>query len=340
MDCEIHEARRRDENLKIADLTSLIYHNYAIAHILLAPIRSLYHFYKFHLIPDKRLLKGQFGQVFGRELDLENPKTLNEKIQWLKLNIRSPLHTQCADKYAVRDYVSETVGDEYLVPLLYETEEPANLRPERLPKPPFIIKTTHDSSGGQIVRNKEQVNWCSMRKSFSRLLRKNYYYQGKEWPYKHIRPRLIVEKLLLGERGELPFDYKIHCFHGNPQVIQVDIDRFTDHKRNFYSTNWQLQPFTWCAWRDGKPLWPKGREVPRPTGLQEMLKVARRLSAPFLYARIDLYEVQGRVYFGEVTFYPGGGFEVFKSYKWDRKFGDMLVLPKGTDKKKRWENVG
>ena len=150
---------------------------------------------------------------------------------------------QCADKYAVREYVAERIGDEYLVPLLYHTDSPADITPENLPDAPFIVKTTHGSSGGIMVRDKSAIDWKALRESLRELLRTNYYL-SKEWPYKNIESRIVVEKLLLDRNGNIPFDYKIHCFHGQSRIIQVDLDRFIDHKRNLYDTEWRLQPFT------------------------------------------------------------------------------------------------
>jgi hypothetical protein len=280
------------------------------------------------MIPEKRFIQKRFKKVFGRYADLDSPHTFNEKLQWLKLNDRTPLHTLCADKYAVRQYVAEKIGTEYLVPLLYHTENPADIRPENLPDAPFVIKTTHGSGGVMLVRDKAAINWKALRRDLRELLRANYYYESKEWPYKNIQPRIVVEKMLCTEDGNIPFDYKINCFHGKPIIIQVDLDRFTNHKRNLYDTQWRLQPFTWCKWQDGKPLWPNGRDIPAPSQLEQMLWIARTLSSEFLYARVDLYDMMGQLFFGEITFNHGSGRERFTPPEWDTKLGDMLILPK------------
>ena len=302
------------------------YYGSVVGRFLLGLGRRIYHVYRFRMMSDESFIKWRFKQVFGRVPDLRNPKTLNEKIQWLKLHDRSPLHTQCADKYAVREYVAKTIGDEYLVPLLYHTVDPGDITPENLPDAPFIVKTTHGSSGGTIVRVKSEIDWELLRKELRQLLRVNYYHASKEWQYKDIKPRIVVEKLLLDQDENIPFDYKIHCFHGQPKIVQVDLDRFTDHKRNLYDTEWRLQPFTWCSWEASKPLWPNGRGVPMPSQLEQMLHIAAKLSSEFLYVRIDLYDLDGQIFFGEITFHHGSGTEVFTPAEWDRKLGDMLIL--------------
>ena len=304
-----------------------LYYGSNCGHLVLGFPRKLYHMYRFRLVPEEPFIKQHFKRIFGHVPNLRDPKTLNEKIQWLKLHDRTPLQTQCADKYAVRRYVTEKIGAEYLVPLFYSTEDPSDIVPENLPNTPFIVKATHGSSGGAMVKDKSEIDWKTLRKSLRKLLCQNYYYESKEWPYKNIKPRIVVEELLSDENGNIPFDYKIHCFNGQPRIIHVDLDRFTGHKRNLYDTQWNLLPFTWCEWGDGKPLWPNGRDVRRPVQLEQMLEIAQALSSEFLYARIDLYEISGRLYFGEITFHHGSGTEIFTPSEWDRKLGDMLKLP-------------
>lgn len=304
-----------------------LYHGSKVGRVALALPRAVYHIYRFRWMGEESFVRWRFKQVFGREPDLENPRGLNEKIQWLKLYDRSHLHTQCADKRSVRDFVAASVGEDALIPILFETADPADLTPSALPDTPFIIKTTHGSSGGVIVRDKSDVDWPSLRRELRKQLRTNYYYVTKEWPYKNIEPRVIVEKLLQREDGTVPFDYKFHCFHGEPQLVQVDLDRFTNHRRNFYSPQWTPLPLTWSDWADGQPLWPAGDHVPRPSRLRDMLEIAAKLSKPFAYARIDLYEVDGRPYFGEMTFHHGSGTEIITPTEWDIRLGDLLRLP-------------
>jgi len=308
-------------------LLKRLYFGSRLGKVLLYVPRKLYHVFLFHVVSDKKFINLQYRRAFGELPDLRHPKTMNEKIQWLKLYDRTPLHTQCVDKYAVRDYIAEKVGEKYLIPLLFSTEDPADITPERLPDAPFVIKTTHGSANNTFVTDKSLIDWGSLRKGLRQTMRQNYYPLGREWPYKNAKPRIVVERMLQNEDGTIPFDYKIHCFHGSPKVIQVDIDRFGDHRRNLYDTQWQLQPFTWAAWRDGKCLEPNGRHISMPCGLKEMLETAAKLSSPFLYARVDLYEVRARVYFGEITFHHGSGTQLICPSEWDRKVGDWLTLP-------------
>jgi len=279
------------------------------------------------MIPEKKFIGWHYKNIHGYYPDLVSPQVLNEKIQWLKLYDRTPLHTQCADKYAVRSYVEKKIGGEYLVPLLYHTNNPSDLVPENMPDAPFIVKTTHANFGGTIVRDKSAVDWTSIRKKIHEQINVNLYYSSKEWQYKNIAPMIIVERLLIDQYGNIPLDYKIHCFHGHPYAIQVDIDRFTEHRRNFYDIKWQLQPFNWGPLRNGVHIWPNGREIQKPRQLQKLLDIAEQLSAHFLYARVDLYLVGDRVFFGEITFHHGGGNEIFIPIEWDKKFGHQLSLP-------------
>jgi len=276
------------------------------------------------LIPEKVYLKRKFNRRLGYGLDLDNPKTMNEKIQWLKINNRSPLHTLCADKYAVRRYVKEKVGKEYLVPLVYHTENPTDIIPENLPDFPFIIKTNHDCGGNIIVRNKADTDWKNVQKLLSNKIKRNCYDISKEWSYKNIKPCIIAEKLLLDENENIPWDYKLHCFDGKVRIISVTIDRFGNQRRNFYNENWEFQPFVWGC----PPSREKVPNLPAPKKLKEMIYIAEKLASDLLYVRVDLYDVINKIFFGEMTFYPGSGFVIFSPFEWDTKTGAMLELPR------------
>jgi hypothetical protein len=312
-----------------------LYRGSAVGRFVLGLPRWLYQAwfrFRFYVRSDESAIKWKFEQVMGYVPDLQNPKTLNEKMQWLKLHDRTPLHTQCADKYAVRPYVADKIGAEYLVPLLFHTTDIADLVPENLPDAPFIVKTTHASSGGTIVRDKATADWEALRDTLREQLRADYYFTSKEWQYKNIEPAIVVEALLQDRAGDIPFDYKIHAFNGEPSIIQVDLDRFTNHRRNLYDLEWRLQPFTWCDWEDGKPLWPNGRDVPAPAQLQLMLDLTKTLSSDFLYTRVDLYVLNDdQIFFGEITFHHGSGREIFTPAEWDRSLGDRLRLPHEED---------
>ncbi len=298
--------------------------------LFLRPLAFLYRTWIHRVLPEKVFVKSRFKRLFGYSLDLKNPKTFNEKIQWLKLYDRTPLHTLCADKIAARSYISDKVGEEHLVPLLMTTPKVTDLTYEHLPQNPFIIKTNHDSGSYKIIKNKNEVtDWEAIQTFFARRLQKNYYYEAKEWQYKNIPPQLLVETLLQNHKGKIPADYKMHCFGGKPEYIQVVSGRENDQQFiNFYDTNWNKMPFTWIpASNKDKTYPPCVAEVAKPTCIEKMLRFAAILSEPFVYLRVDFYVIEDHFYIGELTFHPNGGFERIVPEEWDRKLGDMIQLP-------------
>lgn len=301
------------------DMLRNFYHNSSLGHFLIYPAKKIYDVYKYYYMGDEAFIKKSFESNFNYKMDFKNPKTINEKIQWLKLNGRTPLHTICADKYAVRDYIKEKIGEEFLIPLAFHTENPGDIIPQNLPDYPFIIKTNHDNSGHFIIEDKSGVDWEKIQEQLRIKLKRNYYYPGREWSYKNIKPCIIVEKLIK-EKGVLPSDYKIHCFNGRVGCVQVDVGRKTErHRRSFYDPDWNHLDFAW--------MYQKGDAVEQPQLFSKMKSIAEFIARDFLYVRVDLYHVNNRIYFGELTFYPGGGFEKFIPPEWDRKLGDMLQLP-------------
>lgn len=297
-------------------LIKKIYLNTQIGKTLINPLLKL----RTAVVPERLRLKSRFKRTLGYPLNLKNPKTFNEKINWLKLNERTPLHTICSDKYAVRDHIEKTIGSKYLIPLLYKTEDYTKIIPENLPSAPFIIKTNHDSSGGTIVFNKNEINWDLVQSNLKNRMKTNYSIFGKgEWQYKNIKPIVIVEGLLIDEDGHIPSDYKLHCFNGTLQFIQVDMDRHTNHTRNLYDINWDFIP---CKW-----LYQNGKTIEKPIKYEEMKAIAEKLAGDFTYARVDLYLVKERVYFGEITFHSDSGNGKFIPELWDQKFGEALTLP-------------
>ncbi|WP_225036344.1 ATP-grasp fold amidoligase family protein [Winogradskyella sp. SM1960] len=264
----------------------------------------------------------------GYKLDLDNPITLNEKINWLKLYDRKDLHTTVADKFKVRDYIKSKIGEQYLVPLLFQSDNPKELLPENLPDIPFIIKANHDSSGGQIVKNKADINWKKIQQQFKKRLKENYFYSSREWQYKNIKPTIIAEKLLTDKNEKIPFDYKIHCFNGKVRMIQVDIDRNSDsHYRNWYNAKWEREPYKWSSSKgNGKYTDPSDYEIDRPDTLDNMIQLSEKLSEDFIYVRVDWYDVDGKLYFGELTFHHDGGTSPILPKEWDENLGKQLLL--------------
>ncbi|MCA0931047.1 glycosyl transferase [Lutimonas saemankumensis] len=264
----------------------------------------------------------------GKYPNLKNPQLFTEKIQWLKLNDRSDFHTICADKYAVRKYISEEIGEKYLVPLLFSTKNVKDLHPKRLPDYPFIIKTNHDSQGNQIVMSKTKLDFPELRSRFEKKLKTRYYNVDKEWQYKNIKPRILIEKLLLDKNNNIPNDYKFLCFNGRVLLIQVDTERDQkDQLRFFYDKDWNKLDI------DGEILnilTKKGHssdsEVEEPFNLKKMIKYSEKIARNFDFVRVDWYEVDKILYFGEITFHPAGGFNGFVSAEWDKKYGNLLNL--------------
>jgi len=305
-----------------------LYYNTIVGHILISPAKWLYDIYRFHIIlyiyrflPDKIVIKRTFKKILGYNLNLNNPKRFTEKIQWLKLNDRKPLHTLCADKYAVREYIKEKIGQQYLIPLVYHTYNPADIIHKNLPNYPCIIKTNHNSGGGVIIKDKSNVDWKSLQKHFTKLLKINYYHTtAKGWVYKNIKPKIIVEKLLKDESGnDLLNDYKIHCFNEKPLYIQTIFDRANQVKEDWYDINWNHQDAYYYS--------PIKKDIQKPKMLRKMLELAEIISKDFIYIRVDLYLVYNKIYFGELTFHPHTGYMRFVPESFDKILGDRLKLP-------------
>lgn len=283
-----------------------------------------------YLISDKVFIKWRYRLERGKKLNLKDPKTLNEKINWLKLYDRTPLHTQCADKFAVREYVKGKIGEEYLVPLYYHTEDPKNIHEGNVTKVPCIIKANHDSGGGIFITDLQTVDWPLVQKQLKNRLKKNYYLGSREWQYKNIKPRILVEQLLQDSRGNIPLDYKLHCFNTKVHMVQVDIGRGTDkHFRNWYSTSWVREPYAWSSPKGGgKFTDPSDDDVERPATLDKMISLSEILAEPFDYVRVDWYDVDGKLYFGEITFHHDGGMQQIKPEKYDLILGSKVKLSK------------
>lgn len=281
----------------------------------------------FKFMSDAFFTKYCFYKHHGYMLNLKRVSTLNEKIQWLKLNNRKELDTIVADKLAVREYVSSLVGDKYLIPLLKIISDVEELKfRDTYPNGNFVIKANHNSGGTCIVKGEgfDEIHLYDASKAW---LSENYYRKSKEWQYKNIKPSIFIEQLLIDDSGKIPMDYKLHCFNGRVEYIVVDIDRETNHKRNIYNRKWDIQPFTWSA-RDthGDTLWGNGRDIEKPFELDEMIYVAERLAAEYPYLRVDLYVCESQVYFGELTLHHGSGFENILPFEWDIKLGELLKL--------------
>jgi hypothetical protein len=273
-------------------------------------------------IPKRFYLKIRFYLSFWKCLNLKNPQTLNEKIQWLKLYGYKPIHTTITDKYLARDYVAEKVGANYLVPVIGVYDRFDEIKFEELPDK-YILKMNHGSGQNIIIRGVDDYDKKFIKNKCNLWLKQNYYHSTKEPQYKDITPKILIEKLLTDEGGVLPLDYKLHCINGKVEFIQVDIDRFENHKRNFYSKDWTLLPFVWCPSNSG---WINGRPIERPINLNDMIRVAEILAIDFPYLRVDLYNLRGEILFGELTLHHGSGWEKFEPAGYDLIYGSKVSL--------------
>ena len=278
-------------------------------------------------IPEKdyeRRLTDYYGLRTLRKIDIKKPVTFNEKIQWLKLyDPMNGLKTELADKYAVRKWIENKIGEEYLIPLLGVWDTIADIDINGLPDK-FVLKTNHGSGTTVAVTNKQETDWLEIEKKYDKWLATNYAFVSFEPHYKDIEPKIIAEEYIEQSDGNL-YDYKIHCFNGKPLYILVIGDRdlkcHTGHGA-FYDTEWNLQPFT----SNSYPLFERG--VSKPQKLKEMLRLAEILSKEFSYVRVDLYELDdGSIKFGEMTFTPSSGMYDWNPPEMDEKWGELLKLP-------------
>jgi hypothetical protein len=251
-------------------------------------------------------------------LNLRNPTTFNEKIIWLKLNRRYLNAHILADKVLVKDIVRDTIGGKYVIPTIAVFDDISQVDLNKLPSA-FVLKANHGSTWNIICEDKGKFDFENARNRLKSWLNTNYYDIGKEYQYGNIVPKVICEIYLENSKAKPLLDYKVFCFSGKPKFIQVDLDRFANHRRNFYDVNWNLMPFT--------TLYPMGDgALPKPECLDEMLFIAERLSSGITFARIDLYYYNGSIYFGEITLHHGGGFEPFFPREYDRILGEHIDL--------------
>ncbi len=273
-------------------------------------------------IPDDLYVKHLYKAYFGKEPDLENPQTFNEKLQWLKLYDRRPEYTIMVDKYAAKKWVADRIGEEYIIPTIGVWNHFDEIDFDKLPDQ-FVLKCTHDSGGIVIVKDRSKFDRRSAKRKIERCLRRNYFYIGREWPYKNVPPRIIAEPYLTDESGEELKDYKIFNFDGQPKMIQVDYGRFTEHKRNLYTTDWKYIEAVIKFPTDSS------HQIPRPQSLEKMLELAHKLSDGYPHVRTDFYNIDGRILFGELTLCHGAGTEKFDPPEFALTVGKWLQLPSG-----------
>lgn len=273
-------------------------------------------------IPDKPMLKLQYRIKCGRKLDLKDPKRYSEKLQWYKLYYRDPVMQRCADKYLVREYV-ESKGLGHILNELYAVyESPEDIRIEDLPER-FVLKLSNGSSTNLMVTDKNSLDMDAVRKMFHDFYAESGTSAGREWVYQSDRKPVIVAERYLEDPSQKDgslCDYKILCFSGKPCYVVCDVDRFTDHRRNIYDPEWNdLRVSSDCPCTDVP--------IPCPSRLEEMVDIARILSADFPAVRVDLYEIDGQIYFGEMTFFPWSGYVLYDPDSFDYQLGACFELP-------------
>lgn len=274
------------------------------------------------ILADKTYLKIYFKCKMGYKLNLKNPQTFNEKLQWLKLYDRNPEYTKMVDKYEVREYIKEKIGEEYLIPLIGVYDKFDDIDFDELPNQ-FVIKCNHDSGGLVICKDKGKLNIEETRKKINKSLKRNYYYSGREWPYKNVKPRIIIEKYMEDSNKSDLIDYKLFCFNGIPKIVLVCSERFSSSNmcETWFDMNWKLIDMTESGHRVDST-------ISKPKQLKKMVELSKKLSKNIPFIRVDWYEIGDKLYFGELTFYPASGFEKFELKEWNKKIGDMLSIDK------------
>lgn len=274
------------------------------------------------LFSDKRFLKMKFRLEMGQKLDLDDPKTFNEKLQWLKLYNRKSEYTTMVDKYAVKDYVANIIGKEHIIPTLGVWNSVDEIDWNALPNQ-FVLKTTHGGGGGGVVicKDKSSFDKAKARKILQKSLDGDIYWNYREWPYKDVPKRIIAEEFMTNNGKDLE-DYKIHCFNGEPKFILVCRNRYGAGPMvdDFYTPEWELMDVR----RPGHPKSEKASKAPEQ--LKQMLELSRILSKDIPFLRTDFYIIQGKIYFGELTFFPASGMSKFAPEEWDYTFGNYLKL--------------
>lgn len=275
------------------------------------------------LLSDEQYLKLLFKSNLGYTLNLDNPQTFNEKLNWIKIHDRNPVYTTMVDKYEAKKYVAEIIGDEYIIPTLGVWDRFEDIDFDALPDQ-FVLKCTHDSGGLVIVKDKSKLDKEAARKKINRSLKTNYYLLGREWPYKDVKPRIIAEKYMT-DSGKGLRDYKFFSFDGEPKFMYISegMDNHQTAKVSFFSLDGQLLPFHRLDYA------PFKENVGLPDGYSQMLETCRVLTKKIgsAFVRMDLYCIEGKTYFSEITFSPCGGFVPFEPTEWDTKLGEMIRLP-------------
>ena len=277
----------------------------------------------FKFLNDTSYLKLQFYLKMGEKLNLKNPQTYNEKIQWLKINDRKKIYTKMVDKYEVKKYVANIIGENYIIPTLGIYNNFNEINFDELPNQ-FVIKCTHDSGGLIICRDKTKLDINEVSKKINYYLNRNYYYLGREWPYKEVKPRIIIEEYMEDKNSKNLKDFKFYCFNGEPKYLYVSegLENHKTARMEFFDMNFNSAPFSREDYKvfENKPQ--------KPINFEKMKKLSKILSSGIPFLRVDFYEINGKIYFGELTFSPCSGFMKVSPKIYDKILGEMIILPK------------
>lgn len=277
-------------------------------------------FHSSHYFPDKVYLDLLYYFYFGHRINWKNPMTFNEKLQWLKLYDRKPEYTMMVDKVMVKDYVSQLIGSEYVIPTLGVWNNPDDITFETLPSQ-FVIKCNHNSGGLIICKDKSTLNQKNAKKKLRKSLKENFFYVGREWPYKNIQKKVFVEKFMSDDSSNELNDYKFYCFGGKPELVMFSTGRYQGKLCfDYYDMHWNKLNLEW-----DQPN--SSAEIPCPVCFSEMKDIATKLSQGIPHVRVDLYCINGRPYFGELTFFDASGFGHFSPSYWNLKLGNLIQLP-------------
>ena len=270
-------------------------------------------------ISDEKIIKREYSKRCHKVLDLENPVTYNEKIQWLKLYDRKDIYTTMVDKFEAKKYVSNIIGNQYIIPTIGTYNSFKEIDFTKLPNQ-FVIKCTHDSGGIMICKDKAKFDVKKAKFKFNMIMKRNYYYRSREWPYKNVTPRIIIEKYMEDNELKELVDYKFFCFNGKVKLVLVCTNRNIDLEETWFDEKFNLLDL-----QEGNH---KSRtDIKKPKTFEKMKKFAEILSKNNPHLRVDFYNINNHIYFGELTLYPAGGFEKFTPSEWDEKLGKLIELP-------------
>ena len=270
---------------------------------------------------DEEYLSRKYQLYFGQKLDLQNPQTFNEKLQWLKLYNRKPEYTVMVDKYKVREYIAQELGEEYLIPLLGVWDNPDEIDFDALPNQ-FVLKCNHNSGLGMcICKDKSELDISKVKVELRKGLKQDYYLTGREWPYKDVPRKIIAEKDMEDVSGDLK-DYKFYCFNGEMKFVMINSDRNTSRptRADYFDRDFNWLDFTWGY--SHAEVHPR-----KPEQFEKMVAIVEKLAKGLPHIRVDLYDCNGKIYFGELTFFDGSGFDKIEPLEWDYKIGKLLKLP-------------